>query len=263
LGLPSLSASLDGGNGYAYAGSKSGVGTNVRFPSPTFPPNPAIDVVRAGSQIDAYLGARSAFNDTQLITLWTGANDIRDATGPADIVTIVSNVEAHIRQLEANGAKHIIVPNQPNAALAPFFQLPGAPSPNAIVAAIGAFNTLLAQRLTLLEQDASLDLDLIRLDTFAPSNEVAANPAAFGFTNASAPGLAFDRQSGQFIIAPDAATHLFYDVIHPTSRFHQIIADRAVAALAVPAPSSLLLLLAGFIVLASHRRGRSLPATPR
>lgn len=249
LGLPIPPASLAGGTNYAYAGSKTGFGTNVRFPSPTFPLNPPVDVVRTGSQIDAYLADRGAFNADQLVVLWSGANDLRDAAGPADIVAIVNNLGAHLRALAASGAKHVLVPNQLDSSLIPFIQLPGPPDPAAIRAGIVLFNTLLARTLDAVEQETAIDI--MPLDLFALSLAVDANPQAFGFTNKTDPALRFNPANGSFSVVPNPEDYVFWDLVHPTAKFHALLANAALAV--VPAPGSVWLILFCLVILAVSR----------
>jgi outer membrane lipase/esterase len=229
LGLPDPQASLNGGTNYAYAGAKTGLGTNLRFPSPTYPLNPPLNVDRVGTQINSYITDHTSFQSNQLVLLWSGANDLRDVTGLGDILTVVNNLESHIRTIDANGGKTIVVPNQLDFSLAPFFLSDPARRAQALFV-VTTFNTFLAARLDALENDPSLGIHIISVDMFGLSHEVAANPAAFGFTNVTDPVVTFDPSTGTFSQVSNPDGFLFYDLIHPTAQFHQLIAQAAVGA---------------------------------
>ncbi|EAR20952.1 SGNH/GDSL hydrolase family protein [Nitrococcus mobilis] len=253
LGVPVPEASLAGGTNYAFAGAKSGFGTNVRM-SPTFPPNPPLDVQRVGSQIDAYLGDRGSFSDDQLISLWVGANDLRDATSPADIVSIVDNLETHIRTLDDNGAGTVLVPNQLNLSLIPFFDLPISPDPADVLAGVLFFNSQLEARLSFL--NPLLDIDIVTVDMFTLSQAIVGDPSAFGLSNVDDPAL--DQLNN--IVAPNPDEYLFWDLVHPTRVTHRIIGEAAsVQLITEPDASSLFslaLIVFGLRRLVCRRRQR-------
>jgi len=102
-------------------------------------------------------------------------------------------------------------------------------------------------------------LDLTRVDTFDFLGDVVSDPPAFGLGNATDPCLA-----GFFVDAPTSGpittcanpeSFAFWDIIHPDSRLHQLLAEDFIAA--VPAPMSLALLMIGLAAIVTFRRAAS------
>jgi cholinesterase len=107
------------------------------------------------------------------------------------------------------------------------------------------FNTELDLMLTGLMTDLP-GIDLITLDVFALSRDVAFNPAEFGLTNSATPCLIFGTS-----LPPTQCTnpdeYVFWDALHFTTAVHRILGDAAYAA--VPLPSPLVLLAPGLLLL--------------
>lgn len=252
LGLPRAAASLDGGLNYAYASAETGFGTNLRYPSPTYPPNPPVTVLRVGAQIDAFAATQGHFKPEDVVTLWAGANDFKSVKGAADVIQIVDNIEQHIRALNALGARTIIVPNQVDLSKPPYFHQPGSPPGAVIRALIDLFNSTLAARLEALTRDPTILARIVPVNEFAALNAVFADPAAYGFTDITDPALTFDRTTGAFSEVPDVGDYFWYDLIHPTTKAQAIFAEAAYAAL-IPAPASLSLLLPALVAVFAVR----------
>jgi phospholipase/lecithinase/hemolysin len=111
------------------------------------------------------------------------------------------------------------------------------------------FNAQLPSLIDALEGTAGFDADIIFVDAYTLAEEVIADPASYGFTNVTAPGL--DLTAGT--VSPG---HLFWDPIHPTTAAHRLIADAAVAEL-VPEPSIVLLFASGLAAMGVRVRRRS------
>ena len=109
----------------------------------------------------------------------------------------------------------------------------GTPNEAPLNALSAGFNGLLDAELDGLE--TSLGVSIARLDIFGLTQEVIADPGAFGFTNVTDP--AFDPSTGSVVSNPDE--YFFWDPVHPTRVAHRILGDRA--ARAVPEPSSFVL----------------------
>jgi len=98
---------------------------------------------------------------------------------------------------------------------------------------------------------AALPSGVQYVDTATLLRAIVANPAAFGFTNATAP--CFDGVT----VCSNPDQYLFYDNFHPTTAGHALLAGQLLAA--VPEPSTLLLGACALGLLGAirfRRRGR-------
>jgi phospholipase/lecithinase/hemolysin len=174
-------------------------------------------------ELDEFLGLLPRKADKKaLYVVWGGANDfIRILTGgesPAVVIPqAVANLVQIVGTLHAAGAEHIVVVDLPDMGLTPRARAGGATVIATATALSVTFNTLLDQGL------GALGIPVIRVSAFQLINALAANPAAFGFTNTTSEGI-FDLAN--------ASTYLFWDDVHPTTRAHQFLADALFNALA-------------------------------
>jgi phospholipase/lecithinase/hemolysin len=77
--------------------------------------------------------------------------------------------------------------------------------------------------------EASLQVQIVRLDTFALLDEIVAAPASFGLTDVSHPCIALNTTVHPYCAKPGG--YLFWDGIHPTVAGHHLVAERAYKAL--------------------------------
>ena len=253
--------SLAGGNNYAYAGATTGTGLRPRsslvyrdLDGDPGTNDPQIQVVpRIATQIDNYLANTGTFRDDQLVVLWAGANDLLEimlevgagALNPADPTAVSArvdqvinvNMKTHLEQLEDSGAIRIMVPNQVDASHAPIWSNPASPlaSPEA-EALMHQLVLLFNARLDAMIADSGFSADIIEVDMFTAFEDLLSDPAAIGLVNTTDPAIS----SG---LSPDG--FLFWDVIHPTTVVHSLIAEAA--ARAIPEPSSLVLIGLGLM----------------
>ena len=224
-----LKSSATGGTDYAYGGATTG-------------PNPSAFPFSLLSQTSAYLSATGnvASPDALYVVAGGGNNARAVLLGAADFATTVAAYAADIGtivdELQAAGAKHIVVWNTPNVGLAP-----------AVNAAVGSFlassmNAALAVRL-------AGEAGVSTFDIFGLGTALAANPAAFGFSNTT-------DACGAVALA-DCSKYVYWDGIHPTAAGHAAIADAMVAfAAPVPEPETWALLIAGFAAVGWTSRRR-------
>lgn len=189
-------------------------------------------------QMGLYLSSTGGYADPgALYFVWGGANDFLTLDDP---ILAAQNVAGYVGALAAAGAGHILVPNLPDLSQTPFVQGAGLQA-----LALGFtlnFNTALAINL------GNLDLlfpgaDIVQFDTFALLNDVITNPADYGFTNTQ------DACLPSLLVVPCANpdNYVFWDVFHPTTQTHGIIASAF--AVAVPEPGTIALLAVGLFVL--------------
>jgi phospholipase/lecithinase/hemolysin len=221
---------------FAVGGATSGVGNYVDGGTQTAPgalglPGMKAELAEAGPLLASPLVSSSLFE------VWGGANDFLTGGSPT---VAAANVDAIVAALEADGAQHILVPGLPDLGLTPDFY--GNPLATAYT---DAFNAALV---------AGLPPGATYYDTANLLDEVVADPAAYGFSNVTAP--CFDGTS----VCNDPSAYLFWDGFHPTTAADTILADQFEQAAETPEPSSVLLLAtglgcAGLMVMARRRVG--------
>lgn len=224
-GKPSLRPNRRASN-YAFGGARAAAGG--QWPD-------------LASQVSFYLDDNGAADADALHVIWIGGNDVRDALGhlqqgnvPGAIGTITAAVQAigtGVTSLYGAGARSFLIANVPNLAILPAVQATN--NPQAIAAAAflsGEFNAGLAGALGLL--DGLPGIEIVRLDVATVLSQVYAAPEAFGLENSTTPCLRFFVTANAICEKPQA--HLFWDMTHPTTRAHRILADTAFGLLTSP-----------------------------
>lgn len=222
------------------------------------------------SQISAFVNGVTANDRDSLYIVLAGANDIQDAIGVAndnpaeakiamdDSNTAIARVENTalnianaIGDLSEAGAVHFFVPNSPNWALVPAVTELESNNLGTLVGysdfardATIAFNNQLATELSTLASD-NLAIDIIPFDFFSLFQEVADNPANYGFSDVATSCYDGDdlgfTGGGSVCANPDE--FLFWDRIHPTTVAHRVFANKFTSS--IPEPTSLILFLVG------------------
>lgn len=272
LSPPFLGAAT-GGTNYAQGGATSGV-ANASLPGTlTLGPNRTVATGFKGmsAQLADYLAVAPVADPNAAYVVWAGANDFltpgsagtaAGCTGSVIAVTVctgIANITNAVATLASLGAHHIVVPNLPDLG-ATARAIAGGPTSIAEGhAASVAFNTGLAASLAGL---ASLfPGEILPFDLFGAFDQVLANPAAYGFTNATMSCLSGSSADATSTITAACAAagpnaYVFWDDIHPTTATHAIIGQRLAALLAVPEPSDAALLAIGVFALVLVRRER-------
>jgi phospholipase/lecithinase/hemolysin len=163
-----------------------------------------------------------------LYIVWGGANDYLGA-GITDPSIPVGNLSAHITTLINNGAINILVPNLSNLGELPVTI--GIPQSSLLNNLTQAHNQGLALAINNL-QTTFPNTNIQLLDVNTTFNQIQANPSQFDLTNVI---------DGCLLVScttPD--TYFFWDIIHPSTRGHQLISNLAVQTLGVPEPSMVL-----------------------
>jgi phospholipase/lecithinase/hemolysin len=212
---------------FAIAGATTGNANTV---------NPLLPGIE--QQVNGLLFASPIVDSNALYIIFGGANDYL-GNQPINVGNSVGNIEDHITDLYAAGARNFLIPNLPNLG-----QLPATlSSPNSgnLSFLTQTHNNLLASTLDSLSQNLS-DIEITSLDIFSLFADARNRPSEYGFTNINQACLT-TIQNGIPVqpiqVCPNPNEYLFWDSIHPTTRGHQLISELALQALGVPEPSSL------------------------
>jgi phospholipase/lecithinase/hemolysin len=180
-----------------------------------------------------------------------GGNDARDiATGlvsPAiGVPAFAGNMATAVGELQAAGARNIIVVNVPDIGKTPA-ALAGGPTAAAQASELASLmNDSLDMALDGLAGPGNVQI----FDLFALVGEVFADPAAFGFADTTS----------MCVVTPtclaDPSKFFFWDAIHPTAAGHLLLAEQAMV-LAVPEPEVYAMLIAGLALLGLMKRGQT------
>lgn len=265
--------STQGGTNYAIAGANST--DNLPYVPPEHPAVFSIE-----EQTQQFLSQHGGAADSSALYAFSeGGNDLLDAvTYGADQQQIGEIVAASIQSFVGSiagvamaGARDILVVNLPNLGVTPQSLLTDSLMPGfaaGLSMLTESYNEQLGLALGALDQQLAandVDINLMLLDSFALVTEVAANPQAYGFTEASQSCLGFAPQ--QSCANPDE--YVFWDGAHPTVAMHNLAAAGAlgvinaqgrvgVPAANVPSPGVLLLMLGGIAAvwsLRAHKKG--------
>ena len=215
-----------GGTDYAQGGARVTSLPGV----PASPPTGS--AVPIATQIAQFVALGPA-NPNAFYSVWGGANDILYQLGlaqagmatPAQVQQGVGLAAVQLAQaiasLRADGAPFITVINVPDIGRTPFGVASGQ---GATISSLSSFfNTTLFGAL-----DAT-GIPTMRVNIFALLNEVLANPALYGFANATTPACGATPSlvcTSANLVTPSAAqTFLFADGVHPTTGGHALIAQ--------------------------------------
>lgn len=238
------SPSNAGGTDYAQGGARV-AGT------PGVGAAPASGAQPVQTQITNYLASTGGrASGSTLYSVWAGANDVFVAINPSVtppasaasyLATTAQQAAAEVARLTAAGARYVLVPTVPDVGATPFGASQGAAAAAQITAAVAGYNQLLYASL------AGNGVSFIPVDTFTLLREVSANPAAYGFSNATGvacnPALVSSSLicTSAALVTPTAAqTYVFADGVHPTTAAHKVISDYVLGILRAPGQISLL-----------------------
>lgn len=165
-----------------------------------------------------------------MFAIWIGAVDLL-MLGETNFMNIVNNIEASIRSLIKGGATKFIVMNLPQLAGAPAYVDAGSSLflsqeiPTDLGDDITGFNKALADMLKII--DMSNGVTITHVDTGPLISEVAGDPKRFGLDgDVSTPTLnevAFHTGQDEYIQNEQNA--FWYDGVHPSTTFHELLAN--------------------------------------
>ena len=229
-----VTPSFTGGTDFAQSGAR------VNSLSLTIPPTaPNLSIVQ---QVSGFL-ARGPLDPNALYQLQGGANDILQLSAlaaagrvspqdvQAGVIQAARDLAAQAVRLQAAGARYLVVYNVPDIGRTPL-----AASQNAqatFTALSNLFNSTFTAAI------APANVQFVPVNTFALLNEIVANPAAFGFTNATTPvcttANVIECTPATLRDPNGALTWVFADGIHPTTGTAQIAAAVITSMLEGPA----------------------------
>jgi phospholipase/lecithinase/hemolysin len=227
--------SLLGGTNFAFAGARTG-------------PVPGVTAAQAVPnmllQFNSMLLAnnnRISPNSLVVVDASSFGNNIQDALGlvaanPSQAATIANNVVTSgvtdivsiLNVIYNVGGRNVLVVNVPDVGATPLVKSLNNPQIAALATQMSAgYNGALQQQIQILL--ARSDYAVRTLNLFTLLAQSQANPAAFGFTNATAPCFV-PPPTGPLLCATPA-TYLFWDPFHPTYTTGQLMASNALKAL--------------------------------
>ncbi|QDV33012.1 SGNH/GDSL hydrolase family protein [Tautonia plasticadhaerens] len=249
LGLARPTPSLLGGTNYAYGGARTGDGAGPVFFRGELVPVLADNV---GMQVDTFILGGGSLDADDLVVINGGGNDILSVLlgVTPDPVGWAGELVSSIAELAGVGGSRFVVANLPPLGLTPLLRSLGGDLPGTFNLLSSVFNQALDAGLDALE--ASLGLEIFRLDVEGITAASVADPGRFGLSNAT--DAAFPI-GGDVVANPDE--YLFWDDVHPTAAGHRLVGVAA-AQLVIPEPSSLALsalgAASGLLAVAARRR---------
>ena len=204
------------------------------------------------TQITNHLTAHGGtFGDTALVTVWAGSNDLfvqlsvvsATVAGGGNAQTAgqaatqqmgVAGAElaAYVKSLiVANGAKRVVLVNVPDISKTPFGLAQAQNTRDLIELMAFTFNEQL-------KHDLAGVPEVLIVDAYQAFRAIAADPAAFGVTNATTPACDLTKArlgslvcSAATLIPGDVSRYMFADPVHPTPYGYQLVADTVIGAL--------------------------------
>ncbi len=237
----SSTPSRAGGTNFAFAGARTGVVPGApATTTPTMVSQTEEVLARSGYVINpqnlVVVDASTFGNNINAALTMAAANPSQaQAIVTATITQGVTDVVGIFNRLYAAGARTILFVNVPDVGKTPLVQATGNATAIATATTMSAqFNGAMTQQLANVRA-VSPGLATPTLDLFALLSQVQANPAAFGFANATAPCFVPPTAStAASLCSPTYATqntYVFWDPFHPTAGTGAIMSQNAITAI--------------------------------
>jgi len=192
---------------------------NVQYPDYFPDPLPGVS-----EEIDALLAENpKRLAPKALYVVWAGPNDLfLGLLQPEKMSTILSqaltNVAEAVCRLGTAGARHFMVGNMPDLSLTPFVRSLGPEAQAQVAQAVVIYNTGLEQTLAGLPDACAETVGVF--DSYQILHDLVASPADYGLVNVTESCLT------ETAVCTEPDTYLFWDTVHPTTKVHEIFADR-------------------------------------
>ncbi|HEY5307412.1 MAG TPA: autotransporter domain-containing protein, partial [Casimicrobiaceae bacterium] len=193
-------------------------------------------------QVSQFL-AKGPLDSHALFQVQGGANDIFALGGAyfagqisqaqlqSGVVQAAVDLATQVGKLQAAGAKYIVVQNLPDIGGTPYAASVVAQA--TLTALSGLFNSTLNSAI------GTAGLKVIQFDALKFSQETKANPALFGFVNASIPvcttSSAFQCTPATLRDPNGNMTWVFADGVHPTTGAHLVLSQAILSLITGPA----------------------------
>ncbi|HEY9657360.1 MAG TPA: SGNH/GDSL hydrolase family protein, partial [Allocoleopsis sp.] len=173
------------------------------------------------NQVDQFVSRTTPrqVNAKALYVIWAGSNDFlrRGSESIAAVDQAVENIKTAVTTLVQQGARNIVVVQNPNLGRTPVSLETG--QQDALTITTRTFNDRLKSDLASLKQ--SLNTNIILTDLFTLSEEIVQNPNQFGFSNVTS---SFLKDLKPIDPAADPDGFLFWDQVNPTRQGHSTFA---------------------------------------
>jgi thermolabile hemolysin len=168
-----------------------------------------------------------------LFTVLVGGNDLIYFSTP--VKEVLAKEQETLQVLISGGAKNILVLNLPDVSRAPIYRFkPGASN---VAAKVRLVNQGLETMIASMQRQYGAELNIQLFDTNALFARLFDDPSAYGFQNSTESCLDIDRPGMSVFMEshsprpecknPD--TFVFWDILHPTTHTHRLVADQVFA----------------------------------
>ncbi len=193
-------------------------------------------------------------SNTALFAIWVSSADLYGTASSAYFAGTITNMAVWtnainssqsnhfvaITNLYAKGARTLIMPNAVDVTVAPFFSFLTPANKSFVHQRVIDYNAAFA--ITVSNAIAALPGVTIYVpDFFTLFNNVFANPAAYGLTNAGI-GVLQDTSLKNKSLNGPGTNYIFWDQLNPSAKFHATMAGVAQQTLSQPQISKLTLL---------------------